>query len=553
MPAMRNRFRRAAIAALAAAALSAAAPGRRLAADTYPRQPGIAARHYAVRLTLLTSDSNEIQAEAAVTLRIVSAGTREAMLDLTSPRPDGKGMTVTAVTSNGAAVKYEHRDNRLRLPLPAAATPGQDVTFTIAYHGEPADGLRLLNNIHGERTAFSENWFHEARQWLPTIDHPADKATGELIVTTKAEYQVVSNGALVEQVDLPGGLRRTHWKQDAPISSWLYSLGVAHFIVRQGDVVRGVPLSYWAFPQDADKGLAALARDARGSFEFFSDRIGPYPYAKLAHVEAAGMGGGTEHVSNIFYGEKQVTAGQAPVVHETAHQWFGDSVTESDWNDVWLSEGFATYFTLLYTEHASGRDAFVDGLRRSRAAVLRLEQSLPNTPVVHANFDESGTAPNNRLVYEKGAWTLHMLRDLIGTDAFWRGIRLYYQEHKDGVASTADLRRAMEDVSHQDLRWFFAQWLTRSGVPQLAGSWKYDVGKKQVTVIVRQTQAGNPYRFPLGIGVAAAFGAPPTIRQMEMTNRDAMFMIPADTEPAAVTLDPGVWLLADFGTFQRAS
>ena len=141
------------------------------------------------------------------------------------------------------------------------------------------------------------------------------------------------------------------------------------------------------------------------------------------------MGGGTEHVSNIFYGEKSVTAGNAPVVHETAHQWFGDAVTESDWNDVWLSEGFATYFTLLYTEYAGGRDAFVDGLRRSRTAVLRLEKSLPNTPVVHANLDEAATEPNNRLVYEKGAWTLHMLRDLIGTEPFWRGIRVYYQRH----------------------------------------------------------------------------------------------------------------------------
>src|SRR5262249_2693503 len=239
--------------------------------------------------------------------------------------------------------------------------------------------------------------------------------------------------------DLPGGLRRTHWKQDVPISTWLYSLGVARFIVRQGGVVRGVPISYWAFPQDADKGLTALARDARESFEFFSDQIDPYAYGKLAHVEAANMGGGTEHVSNIFYGEKSVTAGQAPVVHETAHQWFGDSVTESDWNDIWLSEGFATYFTLLYAEHAAGRDAFVDGLRRSRAAVLRLENSLPNTPVVHANFNEGAEGgPNNRLVYEKGGWTLHMLRDQIGTDAFWRGIRLYYQRHMNGLATTAD-------------------------------------------------------------------------------------------------------------------
>jgi aminopeptidase N len=549
---MRARAVRQGTIVCAAAAIVGLAAGSNLRADTYPRQPGIDARHYAIRLTLLTGDSNEIQAEAAVTLRIVTPGTREALLDLTSARPDGKGMTVTSVTSDGRTLPIDHRANRLHLPVPAGATAGQDITFTIAYHGTPGDGLRLLDNIHGDRTAFSENWYNRARQWLPMIDHPADKATGELIVTTKADYQVVSNGVVVEQLDLPGGLRRIHWKQDVPISSWLYSLGVARFIVRQGPIVRGVPLSYWAFPQDADMGLMALERDARASLEFFSDRVGPYAYGKLAHVEAAGMGGGTEHVSNIFYGEKSVTAGNAPVVHETAHQWFGDAVTESDWNDVWLSEGFATYFTLLYTEYAGGRDAFVDGLRRSRNAVLRLEQSMPNTPVVHVNLDESTTAPNNRLVYEKGAWTLHMLRGLIGTDPFWRGIRLYYQRHVNGVASTADLRRTMEEVSGQDLRWFFAQWLTRSGVPQVSGSWRYDAAVRQVVVTVRQTQTADPFRFALGLGISAASGSSPAIRQVQVTERESTFRIAAEAEPASVVLDPGVWLLADFGSFQRA-
>jgi aminopeptidase N len=541
------------IVTLSAMALAFLGSTSGLAADTYQRQPGIDARHYSIRLTLLTGDSNEIQAEATVVLRVVTPGTHEAILDLTSATADGKGMTVTSVTSDGGAVPFQHRDNHLRLPVATGVTAGQDVTFTISYHGVPADGLRLLNNIHGDRTAFSENWYHRARQWLPMIDHPADKATGELIVTTKADYQVVSNGVLAEQVDLPGGLRRTHWKQDVPISSWLYSLGVARFNVRQGGSVRGVPLSYWVFPQDADKGLPALEKDARGSFEFFSDHIGPYAYGKLAHVEAAGMGGGTEHVSNIFYGEKGVTAGNAPVVHETAHQWFGDAVTENDWNDVWLSEGFATYFTLLYTEYAAGRDAFVDGLRRSRNAVLRLEQSLPNTPVVHVNLDEASTEPNNRLVYEKGAWTLHMLRDRIGTEPFWRGIRLYYQRHMNGLASTADLRRAMEEVSGQELRWFFAEWLTRSGVPQVSGSWRYDSAARQIVVSVRQTQTGDPFRFSLGVGVSAAAGAATAVYPMQVTGRETTFNIPADAEPASVVLDPGVWLLAELGSFQKAA
>ncbi len=553
---MPHRVVRHLLVALSATALAALVFGPDLGADTYPSQPGIDVRHYAFRLTLLTSDSNDIQGDAAVTLRVVTPGVREAVLDFATPTADGKGMTVTSVTSGGRTLTVDHRQDRLHLPIPADVKAGEEVTFNIGYHGVPANGLRLLNNIHGERTAFSENWYHRARQWLPMIDHPADKATGELIVTTRADYQVVSNGLVVEQVDLPGGLRRTHWKQNVPISSWLYSLGVARFIVRQGGVVRGVALSYWAFPQDEVKGLAALAKDARGSFEFFSDHVGPYAYEKLAHVEAAGMGGGTEHVSNIFYGEKSVTAGNAPVVHETAHQWFGDAVTESDWNDVWLSEGFATYFTLLYTEHANGRDAFVDGLRRSRDTVLRLEKTLPITPVVHVNLDEAAKEPNNQFVYQKGAWTLHMLRDRIGTEPFWRGIRLYYQRHMNAVVSTADFRRAMEEVSGQDLGWFFAQWLTRSGVPQVSGSWRYDAAAKQIVVVVQQTQAADPFRFSLGVGVVngastSVAGTSPAVTQMQVTGRESTFTIPADTEPASVGLDPGVWTLAEFGVFRK--
>jgi aminopeptidase N len=515
-------------------------------ADTYPRQPAVDAEHYVFRLTLLTTDSNEIEGEATVRLHVATNGASEALLDLTSTTPEGKGMTVTRVTSNGQPVSFTHEHDRLRLPLPAGAKAGDDVTFDIAYHGEPANGLRLLNNIHGERTAFSENWFHNARQWLPTIDHIGDKATVEFIVTTKAEYQVISNGLLTDQVDLPGSLRRSHWSQDVAVSPWLYSLGIAHFVVHYEAPVKGIQLSFWAFPQDRDKGLKALERDARRAFEFFSENVGPYAYQKLAHVEAAGMGGGTEHATNIFYGEKSVTAGSAPVVHETAHQWFGDAVTESDWNDVWLSEGFATYFTLLYTEHAAGRDAFVDGLRRSRDRVLQLEKTQPNTPVVHVNFDESKAAgPNNQLVYQKGGWALHMLREQIGTDAFWRGIRLYYQAHMNGLASTADLRGAMERASGQDLSWFFTQWLTRSGVPTVTGTWRYDAAARQVVVTIRQAQTADPYRFQMGVGIVQTTGALPRVVQAQVAERETSITIPADAAPASVVFDPNVALLAE--------
>ena len=520
-------------------------------ADTYPRQAGVDARHYVFRLTLLTSDSNEIQGEATATFRLLTAGLREIALDLAEPRADGKGMTVAGVTSPAGPVPFTHRQNRLRLTLPAGLAAGQEVTFTITYRGIPADGLRLLNNIHGERTAFSENWYNRARQWLPMIDHVSDKATGEFIVTTRADYQVIANGALVEETDLDGGRRRTHWRQDVPISSWLYAVGVARFAVRHAGLVRGVPHQYWVFPQDAEKGFALFEKDARRSFEFFADHVGPYAYQKLAHVEAAGMGGGTEHASSIFYGEKSITTGNGPVVHEVAHQWFGNAVTENDWNDIWLSEGFATYFTLLYTEHAEGRDAFAEGLRRSRATVLKMEASLPNAPVVHVNHDDAVREPTNALVYQKGAWILHMLREQVGTETFWRGIRDYYRRHMNATASTDDFRQVMEQASGQDLTWFFRQWLNRSGVPALSGTWRYDAAAREVVITIRQTQTADPYRLTLGVGVIQTAGALPMVRQTAVNGRETTLRFSAAAEPAAIVLDSTVSTLADFGAFVK--
>ncbi|MFN8057884.1 MAG: M1 family metallopeptidase, partial [Vicinamibacterales bacterium] len=384
-------------------------------ADTYPRQPGVDAWHYVFRLSLSDTDP-AIDGEATVDVRVTQAGVSQVVLDLATPE-NGKGMTVSRVTLDGASVPFVHDQHRLRLPLAQAPGAGEHLRFTVAYRGIPANGLRLLTNKYGEWCAFSENWPNRAREWLPIVDHPYDKATSEFIVTAPARYQVVANGLLRETLDLGDGRRRTHWVQSVPIASWLNAIGVEQFALRQLGPVKGVELQTWVAHQDAEPGREYFELPARRSLEFFSERVGPYAYEKLAHVAAAGITGGTEHASAIFYGEKAVKAEPATglVVHETAHQWFGDSVTESDWDDVWLSEGFATYFTLLYTEHVDGRDAFVAGLQTSRARALALEASLPNPRVVHDNLADMSLVLN-RLIYEKGAWVLHMLRGIVGTE-----------------------------------------------------------------------------------------------------------------------------------------
>lgn len=528
-----------------------------LSADTYPRQPGVDALHYVFRLGL-TDASNEIVGETTITVKFLRDQLADLTLDLTSPS-GGKGMTVQSVRRGGPietpgppadAIIFTHTDNRLRLVLPPMSKAGQEFSFTVRYRGTPAAGITIGDNLHGDRSFFANNWPNLIRNWLPMIDHPYDKATGEFIVTAPNHYQVVANGLLIEELDLANNLRRTHWKQSVPIASWLYTLGVARFSSHHAGFVDGVPIQTWVFPQDREAGLQLFEDESRRAMLFFNSQIGPYSYEKLANVQATGFTGGTEYASAIFYGEKGVNVGRGPVVHEIAHQWFGNSVTERDWDDVWLSEGFATYFALLFTEHDDGREAFVDGLTRSRAQILQLEQKLPDTPVIHRNLSDMTKVLNN-LVYQKGGWTLHMLRQQVGTENFWTAIREYYRRYRNSNASTSDLRAIFEQVSGQELEWFFTQWLNRPGVPKVEGSWRYDAANKAVEVTITQSQAAPAYRVRLDVGIVGAAGELPRVETREMTTKQAVFTFPADAAPASVTLDPNTTLLMDAGPFVR--
>lgn len=526
-------------------------------ADTYPRQPAVDVLHYAFRLGL-TDVSSDITGETTITVKYLRDGISDLTLDLASMAA-GKGMTVLSVRRGGPidipgpasdALIFTHADNRLRLVLPPLSKAGQEFTFTVRYHGTPIAGLEIGQNMHGDRSFFGNNWPNLIRNWLPMIDHPYDKATGEFIVTAPNQYQVVANGLLIEELDLPNNMRLTHWKQSVPIASWLHTMAVARFSSHLAGSINGIPIQTWVFPQDRDAGQQLFEDTSRRALLFFSSQIGPYAFEKLANVQATGFTGGTEYASVIFYGEKGVSAGRGPVVHEIAHQWFGDSVTEKDWDDVWLSEGFATYFALLFTEHDEGRDAFVDGLQRSRAQVLQLEQKLPDTPVIHRNLADMTKVLNN-LVYQKGGWTLHMLRTEVGTETFWTAIREYYHRYRNSSASTADLRAVFEEVSGKQLDWFFAQWLNRPGVPKIQGSWRYDAIRKTVEVSVTQAQADAPFRVKLDVGVTGKAGEMPRVSTVELSGRQATFSFPAEAMPAAVALDPNTTLLMEAGTFTK--
>ena len=336
----------------------------------------------------------------------------------------------------------------------------------------------------------------------------------------------------------------THWKQSVPIASWLNAIGVAEFASHHAGLVHGVPLESWVYRQDGEKVAPALEAPARRSVEFYSERVGPFPFEKLANVQAAGINGGMEIASAIFYGERTVLGRDVDslVAHEVAHQWFGDCVTVGDWDDIWLSEGFATYFALLFLEHDRGRDAFVKGLKQSREIVFSLERRNPQLAVIHDNLSDTRKILNG-LVYQKGGWTLHMLRKLVGTESFWKGIRHYFQRHRDDNVTTDDFRRAMEEASGTSLTWFIQQWLKRPGSPVVEGNWQYHPDAKRLDIDLEQKEAGDPYRLSIEVGIQVEGAAEPRIDAIEVTQKKQHFEIKLDRPPASVTLDPNCWVL----------
>jgi aminopeptidase N len=526
-------------------------------ADTYPKNPRVDVINYSFALEVQDRD-NRISGAADVDIRFAGDGEASLRFDLVNRNTStGRGMTVSAVSADGAPLAFVHRDNALTIELPRRFGKGQRLRLRIAYAGEPAAGLKIADNKHGDRTFFSDNWPDKARHWLPTIDHPYDKATSDMIVTAPAHYQVVSNGLLVEETDLPGGRRRTHWREAVPIAPWLYVLGVARFAVQQVDTFQGKAIQTWVYAQDRDQGFHDFAVPTRHVLEFYSDTVGPFSYEKLANVQSNSVSGGMEAASAIFYSEGSVTGDRSVrwrnvVIHEIAHQWFGNAVTEYDWDDVWLSEGFATYFTLLFIEHAYGREEFLRGLDASRQRVIEFDRQHPDYRIVHDNLDDMSTVTTGQ-TYQKGAWVLHMLRGILGDEAFWAGIRAYYREHKDGSATTADFRGAMERASGRDLGGFFDQWLTRGGLVRLSGDWRYRADTGTLVLRLTQRDSARIFSMPLQVGVYGAGSATSTVTTLRLSEASQEFQIAAGQRPDRVVLDPNHFVLmeSDFSEARR--
>ncbi len=529
------------------------------------QQPGVDVKRYVHEISLPASGKTITSVTTVLFER--TADVRTLRLDLLAP------MKVLRVSTGcpgapAAPARHKHDGKVVEVQLPAApgaAASGAESCVRLQYSGAPADGLVISTDSAGRWLAFGDNWPNRARHWLATIDHPSDKALVEFRVEAPADRRIVANGTQRAVEDVrparagAAPRKRTTWATVAPIPTYLMVIAAAPLAEHSlgptacglGSVERCVPQQVFTAPEQA-RYMPGNFRFADDIVRFFARVVGPFPYEQLAHLQSSTRFGGMENAGAIFYADRLfrspngVSAGL--IAHETAHQWFGDAVTEREWGHLWLSEGFATYFAALYTEHASGDAPFRAEMANIRRQIVGSAVSAARPVLDTAQTDLMALLNTNS--YQKGGFVLHMLRGEVGDSAFFRGVRAYWTAHKHGTAMTSDLRAAVEAEAKRDLGWFFEQWLTRPGFAQVATSFTHDAATGQVQLTVTQGDRFPPYRFPLRLVVEGADGVTTEVRVEVPAEGNVRVALPSTwaAAPRAVRPDPRVELLAEFRT-----
>ena len=519
-------------------------------ADQYPINKSIDIKHYSFQINLSDS-SNEITGNATIKLLFKQAGVNNFRLDLVNKTNEkkGKGMVVDAVLLGNQTLKFTHQNDELIIQLPQPSVLSAELEFSIQYHGIPFDGLRIGATKFGDRSFFNESWPNRARHWLPTIDHPYDKATSEFIVKAPSHYKVISNGLLLEESNIGNNTTLTHWKQSIPVSSWLFVLGVADFAVQYVDDFEGKSIQTWVYSKNRETGFYDFKEPTKKVLAFYSKYVGPYAYEKLANIQSASVSGGMETSSAIFYAENLVNGKRDErtrnvVIHEIAHQWFGNAVTETTWDDAWLSEGFATFFTLLFIENEYGQAEYNKGIVKAKKSVIDMTVKMPDFSIVAPRTAEKDPVTTG-LTYQKGAWILHMLRDKMGEQNFKNGIQAYYKKFYNANATTDDFRIEMEKASGKDLKIFFKQWLYQPVNPSIDAIWSYDAVNHKININITQTQLTDfNFDLPIEIGYYTKDNKSPQLLKINLNKKQVSQSFSVKGLPENIEVDPRNVLLS---------
>src|SRR5712692_2339048 len=510
--------------------------------------------HYEVTITLNDQLTEIAKARTEISVEVLTANLNRIDLDFGE-------MAVDAVSVSGQPARFERNPEMLNVTLAHAVHAGEKFSIVINYHGRPKDGLIFASDRDGKPSVTGDNWPNRVHQWIPCLDHPSAKATISFTVTAPSRDLVVANGKLLTMTR--NGAAPTVWRfeETKPIPPYCMVIAVSEGARLDATQPTVTPLAYYVPQKDrayASQGFSPAAP----ALAFFSETIAPYPYEKLALIIGATRFGGMENSSAIVFtsrlfdprgNEKMSKRFGIPartedvVAHEIAHQWFGDSVTESTWADLWLSEGFATYFAGLFIEKYDGEDAFRDYLRNAAERYFAYEKQR-NAPI-HDTETQDLMQLLNENNYEKAAWVLHMLRKQLGDEAFFRGLRAYYNAHAEANATTEDLRDALEKASGQNLHDFFRRWVYGTGHPIYKLSYFLEERSgagEFLTINLDQTQSGDAFLDPVPLEVTTVDGAKKRYTIFP-TSKSATLRLHLDTfhTSKAIKLDPDETLLKE--------
>jgi len=452
-----------------------------------------------------------------------------------------RAYAVTSVTRDGAPVAgITFANDVLTVPLVPPLAAEERTTIGIAWSGIPPAAAALAWWQHATgmaATSVAEPF--GARQFWPCVDAPDDKAVATVTATVPPGYVVASAGLGTSET-LPDGRVRSTWRLPQPISTYLVSVNVANYAVVEDAYMaldgHTMPIRSYLMPENAAANVPRLSA-IKDHIAVLASLFGEYPFADTKYgIVSSWFNGGMEHPTMTSIGESILSDVPRNItillVHELSHQWWGDRVTMRTWDDIWLNEGFATYSEVLYLEKAQGRDPgttlrtnYDDGLYGgllSQAVVAD-----PSDP-----FEYTGA------VYDKGGWFLHMLRRLVGDDAFFSSLRAYGDAHAWGTATRGDLRALFEMRTGLDLKQFFDQWLETKFRPTFRATYLTSADATTLTLAVTQTQ-GHVVVHPVpGPNDRPYYAFPLVVRvtYLDGTFADVVVNLDGSTPTTAVTL-----------------
>ncbi len=465
---------------------------------------------------------------------------------------DSVALTISSVAVNGRPAKFETTATQLLIALDRPAKLGERFEVNIRYEGRPKKGLYFVlpdkNYPDRPREVWTQGEAEDTRYYIPIYDYPNDRTSTEMILTVPRDWVTVSNGKLLGVADAAGGMKTWHWRQSQPHSTYLIALVAGEFELMK-ETWRSIPVAYYVPRGRSDRVKPTFARTEK-MLEFYSDSLGvPYPWDQYAQAAVDDfVVGGMENTSattlttsvllNPQLAGESLTGSDGVVSHEMAHQWFGDLVTCKDWANLWLNEGFATYFATLWEEHYYGADEAAYSLWRSRNNWMN-SQRLYAVPIVTRNFTDATEYAGN--VYTKASWVLHMLRQQLGDAGFYRALKHYLQTYRGQNVVSSDLAKAIEEATATNVDAFFDQWIYGAGAPRFEVHYTYDDATRQVKLEVKQTQKVEGrvgvFRVPVEIEITTAAGSKSFL--ITITQASETFPFPVEGSPRLVLFDKG--------------